>query len=64
MQNLPPATQRLYAEKGRADLLLKQLARTGRRRFATDPTTAAKFSLSILNRKGAPRNTGRTGPSE
>ena len=55
MKNLPPSTQRLYEEKGKAYLLLKKLARAGRRRYAGAPAVAAKFNLDILNRKGGSR---------
>ena len=57
IKDLPPKTRELYEAKGRAYLLLKRLARTGRRVFANDPATAAKFNLDILRRKGTRRPT-------
>ena len=57
LKDLPPKTRELYETKGRAYLLLKRLARTGRSLFADDPSTAAKFNLDILKRKGKRRPT-------
>ena len=54
-RNLPAATRELYIEKAKAYLLLKKLARTGRRRFAGNPTVAAKLSNDILYRTGTGR---------
>ena len=57
LNDLPPKTRELYEIKGRAYLLIKRLARTGRRVFSNDPSTAAKFNLDILRRKGTRRPT-------
>ncbi len=53
--DLPPKSRQLYVAQGRAYLLLKRLARSGRRVFKSDPTTAAKLNLDILNRQGRRR---------
>ena len=58
MKKLPPSTKKLYEEKGRAYLLLKKLARTGRRRFADAPAIADEFGLGILNRRGGSHKQG------
>jgi len=50
MKELSPKTRELNQAKGRAYLLLKKLARTGRSVFASQPQTSAKFDLEILNR--------------
>lgn len=55
---LPPKTRELYAAKGRTYLLLKQLSRTARAVFRSDPTIAAKLNLDVLNRVGRRHNGG------
>jgi hypothetical protein len=58
--NLPPATAELYAEKGRAYLLMKQLARTGRRRLFANPAAAGGIQSHHLEPQG--REKGRRSP--
>jgi hypothetical protein len=60
VKNLSPKTRELYEAKGRAYLLLKRLARTGRTVFADDPSTAAKLNLDILNRSGSKSKAAKT----
>jgi len=57
VKDLPPKTRELYALKGSVYLSLKRLARAGRRAFATDPTSASKLDLEILNRHAHKRVT-------
>lgn len=52
VKDLPAATRKLYAQKGRAYLLLKKLARAARTVFKDDPATRDKLSLDILRRSG------------
>jgi len=52
VRNMPKETQALNVIKGKAYLLLKRLARAGRRTYKDDPAMQDKFSLSILRRKG------------
>lgn len=58
--NLPPKTRELYVLKGQAYLLLKKLARAGRRAFSGDPTLAAQLGLDVLRRKGSSPAPSRT----
>jgi hypothetical protein len=63
VKDLPPKTRELNVVKGRAYLLLKRLARAGRRAFARDPATARKFALDVLNRRGR-RSGGASEPPQ
>ena len=62
IRDLPPKTRELYVLKGKAYLLLKRLSRAARRSFRDDPTTAAKFSLDLLSRKGGHRKAATPEP--
>jgi hypothetical protein len=52
LKNLPPKTRELNEAKGELYLLLKALARTGRRVFKSNPALANQLSLDILGRTG------------
>ena len=62
VRDMPVATRQLNLRKGKAFLLLKKLARSGRTAFRDDAPTRDKLALDILKRTGRGADAGEQAP--